>query len=204
MMFMITIPPTPSDEQGQDEGGGRDLAPQRGQALGGDHAERIGTLVGRVAQGAQEGAHLVHGGVDPGHPASRLDEDVEGVAAPELPAEGLDGDEHLAVALFAQHAPLLLEKADHPIGRAAHEHLAPQRTLLGEQLVLDVGADDGDPRRALVLRRREEASGHDVEAHDGAEVGGGPLHLHVGQAAVAPLHRRARHRLRGHTLRPLQ
>ena len=85
MMFMITMPPTPSDTEAissdRMKAAARDLPPELLQALGGDDAEGIGGAEVGVAQRAHHRAHLVDRGVDARHAAPRLDQQVERVAA---------------------------------------------------------------------------------------------------------------------------
>ncbi len=124
MMFMITIPPTPErhrgDQQGEDEGRGRDLPPELLQALGGDDAERIGGAEVGVAQRAQ---HARAPRRPRPRPRSRRRGPGSGCRASRgcRTAAGRPGSGRITVVvrLWPSVRPCLASEADHAVGRAA-------------------------------------------------------------------------------------
>ncbi len=157
-----------------------------------------------MAQRAHRSPDLVDRVLHPRHPSLGLHQDVEGGAASEGSPVGLDGNEDLAIPALAEGTSLLGQEADHPIRGPSHKEGTPHGVKLREEFVLHVPAHHRHCLGGLVLALREVPPGGEVEAHHPAVVGGGAVHLDVGQAVVTELHRRVAHRLRRHLLRFLE
>jgi hypothetical protein len=80
-----------------------------------------------------------------------------------------EGDEDLVVVGAAVVAVLILlpDLADHRVGQAVQVDGLAQAVAGAEQLRRGVGADDGDPQRALFVGEAEHAAALDVDGTDG-------------------------------------
>ena len=119
MMFMITIPPTPSETEAI-----RSERMMVAPEIWLQRAWRRSTVTMPNGSGALKDVwrsarstrpHLVDRGLEAGHPAPCLDDDVDRPPAAEGPPVGLGRDPHLVVLALAEGAPLLGHEPDHPV-----------------------------------------------------------------------------------------
>ena len=136
-----------------------------------DDSEGVVGLESRLARRSEDGPDLVLHAVEPRHAALRAHEDREPAVGAQDLHEKRDGNEQNLVACLAQHLPETLLHADHAHGIAANQQGAADGIDAGEDLVLDVGADDRDRGGVRLLARTEEAAGLDVEVEHGVHVG---------------------------------
>ena len=177
---MITIPPTPSDTEAISRVSRKAAAEiwcqSVLQALGGDDAERVGGAEVGVAQRPQHRrAPRPRSRRPPRRPPRAWTRMSIDARLPNCLAEGLDRHVDHVVAALAEHAPLLGEQADHPVGSAVDQDRAADRVDLREELGLDVPADHRHRLRGALLAVEEEAAGREVQAHQRGVVGGGAV-----------------------------
>ena len=125
MMFMITIPPTPSETEAI-----RRVRMKAAAEIWCQTSCRLSAVTMPNGSGARKSVWRSARSTartssaessTPSTPALRLDQDVDRRAAAELLAEGLDRHVDHVVAALAERVPLLGEEADHPVGSAADQ-----------------------------------------------------------------------------------
>ena len=123
----------------------------------------VGGTGGVVAAGTDQDADLVGGGIEHGTGGARLDVDDERLRGAVALLVGGEGDGDPVILAGAKGASLLFADADDAVGRAVDAQLLAERVHADEEVIDDVGADDGDVRGVLFVAFGEAAALNDVE-----------------------------------------
>ena len=116
-----------------------------------------------VAGGAHEHPDFVGGGFEPGSGRAGLDVDGEGLLGAVGLLVGGEGDADEVILRGAEGAALLFDDADDGVGDTVGAELLAEGLDAGEEVFLDVGADDGDVGGVFFVGGSEIAALGDVE-----------------------------------------
>ncbi len=138
-----------------------------------------------MAAGTHDGADLVHDVVGDFAAAAGVDVDIHALVSAVLLEEGLKGDGDPVVHAGTEHFALGFADANDGVGRAADADLLAERVAGAEDVVNDVGTDDGDVGAVLVLNLSEGAAKLNVEVGDGGHGPGVAADVSAGARVVA-------------------
>ena len=138
-----------------------------------------------VAGGAHEDTDFVGGGFEPGAGRAGLDVDGEGLLGAVGLLVGGEGDADEVILRGAEGAALLFDDADDGVGDAVGAELLAEGLDAGEEVFLDVGADDGDVGGVFFVGGSEVAALGDVEVLEGGHLPGEAADLRVGDGGGA-------------------
>jgi hypothetical protein len=187
MMFAITIAPTTSEMPLMKTRSAKAPAEIPRQTF--CTASPVTKETGSGWSCSEDGARLVHRGLDRGHAALRLHVDRDVAVAAERLAQALTGHVDDVVLALAQDRALLHEEPDHLERRRLDEDHLADGVDAREELVAHLRADDRDVALVLVLGLGEEASELDVEVLELGHVRGRARDLDVGDAVALVVHR---------------